>query len=281
MDTTIRSCVRDSSRARRRDVLLGLLLAAASFTALPANAQRAEENAIVAANDAFGTSVGRQTIGLYSLTNARGFNPIQAGNARIEGMYFDQEVQTTNSSLFSGSDMRIGVAAQSYSFPSPTGIADYKLRTPGDVPTVSAIATRGPFEGKTLQVDSQYPLIAERLSASLSVAGYPDFDYNAAQRSQQHSAALVLRFLPAEHVEIVPFIGYQAGGEHRELPFVYADGVHRLPLFQERQLPTQEWTSWGWGQTTAGVIAKEAPSRTWKLTLGLLRAREDDRLKLK
>jgi iron complex outermembrane recepter protein len=254
-----------------------VLLAAASLTALPANAQRAEENAIVAANDAFGTSVGRQTIGLYSPTNARGFNPIQAGNVRIEGLYFDQQVQTTNSSLFSGSDMRIGVAAQSYSFPSPTGIADYKLRTPGDVPTVSAIATRGPFEGKTLQVDSQYPLIAERLSASLSVAGYQDFDYNAAQRSQQHSAALVLRFRPAEHVEIVPFIGYQAGGEHRELPFVYADAVHRLPLFQERQLPTQEWSSWGWGQTTAGVIAKDALSRTWTLTVGLFRSKEDDR----
>ena len=153
-----------------------VLLAAASLTALPADAQRAEENAIVAANDAFGTSVGRQTIGLYSPTNARGFNPIQAGNVRIEGLYFDQEVQTTNSSLFSGSDMRIGVAAQSYSFPSPTGIADYRLRTPGDVPTVSAIATRGPFEGKTLQVDSQYPLIPrscvssnEIIAASLRV----------------------------------------------------------------------------------------------------------------
>src|SRR5258708_12967682 len=152
MDPTIRSCVRDSSRARRRDVLLGLLLAAASFTALPANAQRAEENAIVAANDAFGTSVGRQTIGLYSPTNARGFNPIQAGNARIEGMYFDQEVQTTNSSLFSGSDMRIGVAAQSYSFPSPTGIADYKLRTPAALPTVTPTPPPGPSTGHTFQL---------------------------------------------------------------------------------------------------------------------------------
>jgi iron complex outermembrane receptor protein len=56
-------------------------------------AQRADENAIVAATDAFGTSVGLQTIGLYSPTNARGFNPTQAGNLRIEGLYFDQQTR--------------------------------------------------------------------------------------------------------------------------------------------------------------------------------------------
>ena len=56
-----------------------------------AQAQRADENAIVAASDAFGTSVGLQTVGLYSPTNARGFNPAQAGNLRIEGLYFDQQ----------------------------------------------------------------------------------------------------------------------------------------------------------------------------------------------
>jgi len=58
------------------------------------------------------------------------FNPTQAGNLRIEGLYFDQQTPTYNAALFSGSEMRIGVAAQSYPFPSPTGIADYKLRTP-------------------------------------------------------------------------------------------------------------------------------------------------------
>jgi iron complex outermembrane receptor protein len=44
----------------------------------------------MAGDDALGTSVGRQTIGLYTPTSARGFNPIQAGNVRIEGLYFDQ-----------------------------------------------------------------------------------------------------------------------------------------------------------------------------------------------
>ena len=51
---------------------------------------RSGENAIRTAEDAFGTSIGRETIGLYSSQNIRGFSPISAGNARIEGLYFDQ-----------------------------------------------------------------------------------------------------------------------------------------------------------------------------------------------
>jgi len=149
---------------------------------MQARAQRADENAIVAASDAFGTSVGQQTIGLYSPTNARGFNPMQAGNLRIEGFYFDQQTPTYNAALFSGSEMRIGVAAQSYPFPSPTGIADYKLRTPGDHATLSAVLTRGPFDESTTQLDGQYPIIKGTLSAGLSVLDYHNFDYQAAQR---------------------------------------------------------------------------------------------------
>src|SRR5258708_22529985 len=59
----------------------------ASLVALPAGAQRTDDNAVTAASDAFGNTVGFQTIGLYSPTNARGFNPAQAENLRIEGLY--------------------------------------------------------------------------------------------------------------------------------------------------------------------------------------------------
>jgi len=50
----------------------------ASFAALPAGAQRADDNAVTAAGDAFGNTVGFQTIGLYSPTSARGFDPLRA-----------------------------------------------------------------------------------------------------------------------------------------------------------------------------------------------------------
>jgi iron complex outermembrane receptor protein len=44
---------------------------------------RAGENAVRQAEDAFGYSVGRETLGLYSSSNVRGFSPFKAGNVRI------------------------------------------------------------------------------------------------------------------------------------------------------------------------------------------------------
>jgi iron complex outermembrane receptor protein len=126
----------------------------------PADAQRAQDNAVTAASDAFGTVVGNQTTGLYSPTNARGFSPTQAENVRIEGLYFDQQASSVDPYLFSGSDMRVGIAAQSYAFPSPSGIADLKLRTPGDSAGASIVLDRGPFE--------QYSLAAARLPPGLA-----------------------------------------------------------------------------------------------------------------
>jgi iron complex outermembrane receptor protein len=274
----------DFSGARERNpaictspLIAAAVVAVLAFAAaMQAHAQRADENAIVAASDAFGTSVGLQTIGLYSPTNARGFNPTQAGNLRIEGLYFDQQTPTYNAALFSGSEMRIGIAAQSYPFPSPTGIADYKLRTPGDQATLSAVATRGPFDEATTQLDGQYPIIRGTLSASLSVLDYQNFDYQAARRSREYAYALLLRYRPSDQFEIVPFFGYIGGGEHREIPFVYADGVHPAPLFEELRLPAEYWSSWGWRQTTAGVIARGRIDSTWTVAVGLFRSAEDD-----
>lgn len=57
---------------------------------------------------------------------------MQAQNLRIEGLYYDQQPTMADTYLFSGSDVRVGITAQSYPFPSPTGIVDYKLRSPSD-----------------------------------------------------------------------------------------------------------------------------------------------------
>lgn len=61
----------------------------ALVSAAPASPRRASENVVTEAEDAFGFSVGRESIGLYSSSNVRGFSPLAAGNVRIEGLYFD------------------------------------------------------------------------------------------------------------------------------------------------------------------------------------------------
>ena len=251
------------------------LLAVSLLTATTARAQRANDNAVTAATDAFGTVVGTQTIGLYSATNARGFSPAQAENLRIEGLYFDQQAQQSNPYLFSGSDMRVGIAAQSYAFPSPSGIADLKLRAPGDGALTSAVLVRGPLDLSSAELDVQYPLAGRALSVGLIAAAAHGFDYNYALRSNRRAISLLLRFRPGSAAEVLPFIGYIHNTEWEETPYVYADGAHALPLFDEQRLPTQSWTTWRWDQITAGVIARVAITDLWSVRAGLFRSVEE------
>ena len=83
-----------AGRKRARAVAVGVVTMCAGLPA--ANAQRAGENAVAAAEDAFGTAIGTESIGLYSTTSARGFSPSDAGNVRIDGLYFDQQAAPNN-----------------------------------------------------------------------------------------------------------------------------------------------------------------------------------------
>src|SRR6187200_2589819 len=111
-----------------RHALMGLLAAGGFIT--PAVAQRTGENAVTSADDAFGTSVGNETIGLYSTDEVRGFSPVAAGNIRIDGLYMGGIV-IGNQRIQSGSTVRVGLSAQGYPFPAPTGIVELSLRPAG------------------------------------------------------------------------------------------------------------------------------------------------------
>ena len=235
-------------------------------------AQRASENAVTAASDAFGTVVGTQTIGLYSPTNARGFSPTQAENIRIEGLYFDQQTTSSDPYLFTGTNMRVGIAAQSYAFPSPSGIADLSLRIPGDSPGASVVLVRGPLSEWSAEIDARYPLRPHSLSVGLNVAAARDFDYNYALSSTRRAISLLARWRPTSRTEVIPFFGYIYNTEDQETPFVFADGTHPVPQFNEQHLPTQSWTTWTWTQITAGVIATFATGGPWSLRAGLFRS---------
>jgi iron complex outermembrane recepter protein len=265
-----------SPRHRSRCVSAStLLFIIASISAHPTRAMRAEENAVTTASDAFGTVVGKQTIGLYSPTNARGFSPTQAENIRIEGLYFDQQTTQIDPYVFSGSDMRIGLGAQAYAFPSPSGIVDLKLRIPATTESASLVIDRGPLGQNSAEVDAQHPFLTPLSSLGATVAIARDFDYNSALNSSRRAVALELRFEPVAGTTIIPFVGYIRNSEDRETPYVYSDRIHPLPLFDEQLLPTQSWTGWTWNQLTAGLIAKCALRSQWEFRAGIFRSKQD------
>ena len=72
-----------------------LWTAAALCSSWSAFAQRTDDNAVKEADDAFGKSVGDEQIGIYNAGMVRGFSPVDAGNVRLEGLYFDQQSNPT------------------------------------------------------------------------------------------------------------------------------------------------------------------------------------------
>src|SRR5436189_373703 len=117
----------------------------ASLNAPGASAQeRSGENAVTQAEDAFGFSVGRESLGIYNSGNARGFSPTAAGNLRIDGLYFDQIFNLTDT-LLESTSIKVGLSAQGYPFAAPSGIVDHTLRLPASKAGASAVANFDSF----------------------------------------------------------------------------------------------------------------------------------------
>src|SRR5262245_14301800 len=121
------------------------LVTATVLVVSPAFAQRADDNALSEAQDAFGTTVGIETVGLYSPDEVRGFSAIDAGNQRLDGLYFDSQTPLTDH-VIDSTAMRVGISSQGYPLPAPTGIVDYRLRRPAEKRVISTLIGYGAFD---------------------------------------------------------------------------------------------------------------------------------------
>ena len=163
-------------------------------------------------------------IGIYDDGDVRGFSPIDAGNVRIEGLYFDRQTDPTER-LIEGSAIRVGIAAQSYPFPSPTGIVDYDLRRVGDERVISPVLHYGPFGSVGAEVDALLPLVPDRLGVAAGVGFYRDyFEWGGGNRA--NSLAIIPRWRPTEEIELMPFYSRVRFSEEEPQPLLLtADGM--------------------------------------------------------
>ncbi len=214
--------------------LTAILLASAT----PALAQRANENAVASAQDAFGTSVGNERVGLYFPQSARGFSPIQAGNVRINGLYFDYQGDL-NQRLTSGSNVRVGLTAQGYPFPAPTGVADFSLRLPGSEAVASTVVGIGPFGGPRVEVDAQLP-VTETLGIAAGV-GLNDQENYYGGDWRVLTTAVVARWRPADNIELIPFWSLQDESDGEAQPIIFTGGDHLPPEIPRRRYFGPEW----------------------------------------
>ncbi len=259
-----------SSRARRGCKVVLLAFTALAGMSGPALAQRAGENPIASADDAFGTRVGNESLGLYDASNARGFSPVTAGNVRIEGLYFDQQPQL-NERLVRGSSVRVGISAQSYAFPAPTGIADYRLRLPGDETIVSTVATFGPYSTKSIEIDSQIAITPGVFSIGVGV-GFQRLEDDFTNMSDSYTGAILARWRPGDDAETTAFYSRSEACRTQQQPQTLMAGPYEPPRPQRRTNFGQDWHAGACTDQNAGVIGRLALPGDWLIRGGLFRS---------
>jgi iron complex outermembrane receptor protein len=252
----------------KKTLFIGTGLASLLASPGAAWAQRTGENAVASAQDAFGTSVGNERVGLYFPQSARGFSPIQAGNVRINGLYFDYQADL-NDRLIAGSNVRVGLTAQGYPFPAPTGVADYSLRLPGSEAIASVVVGIGPFGGPRAEVDAQLP-ITETLGVAAGVGvNAQEIYYGGQQRLL--TAAAAARWRPAGNVEIIPFWSTQDEGGREAPPVIFTSGAYLPPEIERRRYFGPEWAQNAGQDVNYGLLASFS-SGDWTLRGGGFRS---------
>lgn len=237
-----------------------------SATALPAFAQRASENAVASADDAFGSTVGQERIGIYSDTDVRGFSPLRAGNLRIEGVYFDQQGGLTGR-VRAGSRIRVGVAAVDYPFPAPSGIVDYQLRSSGDKPVTSVAMHLQNYGGENFELDLSRPIIPGRISVAAGVTRNHDDAVDGAHATNYGVGVIPrFRFTGGETSLMFSWIG-QRGVTSKVV--IAAPGAFLPPMPRPTRYLGQEWARGVNDNINFGILHRQELGPAWSLRAGL------------
>jgi iron complex outermembrane receptor protein len=238
-----------------------------------ATGNRASENAVRNAGDAFGTSIGRETIGLYNSSSVRGFSPTAAGNVRIDSLYFDQ-VWGLNPRLRRTTNIRVGPSALGFPFPAPTGIVDYGFRRPVDTAAMSVLGSLNQWGNAALEIDGNLPIKPGLLSVGLGGALFRDRYYNGTEAGF-YQGAIAVRYAPGEIFEFVPFWVRSHGFD--ETGPVYVPGGDFLPpRIPRRRFIGPDWARYRGTALNYGLLANADINDLWLASAGVFRSLFDD-----
>lgn len=248
---------------------LDLAAAGLAVLALPgiAHAQRAGENAVNSADDAFGSTVGMESTGIYSEFDTRGFSPGKAGNIRIDGIYADP-ANVLAGRLRASTAIRVGFSAEDYPFPAPTGIVDHKFRTfPTELGASLTFNGTG-YSGFIAETDFRVPVIDGHLGltggSAHAIQRQVDGAYSYAFG---YTVRPIIRF---SGIEIAPFVTTGGFREMLSRPLVVVTGD-----FLPAQPPREKYLgqSWAEGSTDTsnlGIVVKAPLSSTVSIRAGML-----------
>ncbi len=239
--------------------------------ALPgaALAQRAGENAVTGADDAFGTNVGFESSGIYSEFDTRGFSPTKAGNVRIDGIYTDT-IGVFAGRLRERTAIRVGFAAQDYPFHAPTGIVDHKFRAFPTELGASLAWHQQAYGSWIFESDLRLPIIEDHLSLT---GGQALSNSKQADGSGNHGHGTTIRpILRLGGVEIAPYIQWGGFRDQYNHPLVVVTGDKLPDQAPVRRFLGQPWAKGKSGNKNKGVTVKAALTGNLSFRGGLFRA---------
>jgi iron complex outermembrane receptor protein len=245
--------------------------------ALPlcARAQRADDNAVESSEDAFGKSVGNENIGLYNPFEVRGFSAVDAGNVRLDGLYFDRQTDLSNL-LAPTSTMRVGISAQGYVLPAPTGIVDYEVARAGDQWRVSPVVGYGPFDGHFTDLEFELPVVTSHFGIA---GGFSIFDnaFESGSNENGYALALAPRWRPNASTEIVPFYSRMTQNDSEAEPLIFVSGPHLPPQVERDHFYGQDWADNEGVGENYGVVANFKLPQEWAVNVGVFHSEFDAR----
>jgi iron complex outermembrane receptor protein len=240
------------------------------MVASPAVAQsRSSDNAVTQAEDAFGFSVGRETVGIYTADDTRGFSPLTAGNARLDGLYFDPANGLT-SAISNSSSIKVGLSAQGYPFAAPSGIVDYRLNRPGNRNAASIIANADQFGTYGLEADGSV-VLGPTLSLGYGIAGARDRFFEGTH-NLGHAESIIATWRPLRNVEISPF--WMSVNDYDDLtsPIYVPAGSFLPPRPPIHQFFGPDWAARRTTGTNAGLVSSASFGPNWVVRLGAFRS---------
>ena len=268
--------------------IVGLVLTTASLAGatLPASAQtppapspqppvapttgRAQENVVRQAEDGFGTTIGRESIGIYSPGNVRGFSALAAGNARIDGLFFDQ-VAAPNARIRRSTAIRVGLSALTFPFPAPTGVVDYGLIKPGDAASLSATFSADSYANASIELDFSVPIDSEQLVVGGGIALFRN-EFSNASKSTSTVVGVSAIIRPIPEVEFQPFWA-RTDTYNNTIGPLYSPAGDFLPTpVPQRRFFGQDWAQFDGAALLYGFVGKVRPADGWIVDFGLFRS---------
>jgi iron complex outermembrane receptor protein len=253
--------------------MVSLRLAAELAFALPPEAakaqSRAAENAVTQAEDAFGFSIGHESLGLYDADNARGFSPSAAGNLRIDGLYFAPVVGLSGLVVQSTS-VKVGLSAQGYPFGAPSGIVDQSLRRPGERLGASLLVNADSYGSIGAELDGSVPVLSN-LALGIGLSGGRTH-FADGTTNRYHSEALVGRWRLAPGVEITPFWSAFTDINDLSSPIYVPSGEFIPPEPRPGRYTGPRWNGINRTHFNTGVLGSVTLSDGWLLRFGVFRS---------